>query len=62
MNRVYIFTGKGGVGKSSVAAAHAKKSELQRKKTLLISTERNEKVSCACFVERIYAYRSKNDR
>ena len=26
MSRIYIFTGKGGVGKSSVAAAHAIKS------------------------------------
>ena len=26
MRRIYIFTGKGGVGKSSVAAAHAMKS------------------------------------
>lgn len=39
MNRIYIFTGKGGVGKTSIAAAHARKSELQKKKTLLISTD-----------------------
>ena len=34
MSKVYIFTGKGGVGKSSVAAAHAMKSALEGKKTL----------------------------
>ena len=39
MNRIYIFTGKGGVGKSSVAAAHAMKSAGEGKKTLLISTD-----------------------
>lgn len=39
MNRIYIFTGKGGVGKSSVAAAHAVKSAAEGKKTLLVSTD-----------------------
>ena len=39
MNRIYIFTGKGGVGKSSVAAAHALKSAKEGKKTLLVSTD-----------------------
>ena len=39
MNRIYIFTGKGGVGKSSVAAAHAVKSAEDGKKTLLVSTD-----------------------
>lgn len=39
MNRIYIFTGKGGVGKSSVAAAHAIKSATDGKKTLLVSTD-----------------------
>jgi len=39
MNRIYIFTGKGGVGKSSVAAAHAYKSAKSGKKTLLVSTD-----------------------
>ena len=39
MNRIYIFTGKGGVGKSSVAAAHAIKSAAEGKKTLLVSTD-----------------------
>ena len=39
MNRIYIFTGKGGVGKSSVAAAHAVKSASEGKKTLLVSTD-----------------------
>ena len=37
--RIYIFTGKGGVGKSSVAAAHALRSAEEGKKTLLISTD-----------------------
>jgi arsenite-transporting ATPase len=39
MNRIYIFTGKGGVGKSSVAAAHAIKSAKEGHKTLLVSTD-----------------------
>ncbi|MBO4864027.1 MAG: ArsA family ATPase [Eubacterium sp.] len=39
MKRIYIFTGKGGVGKSSVAAAHAIKSAQDGMKTLLISTD-----------------------
>jgi len=39
MERIILFTGKGGVGKSSVAAAHARKSAVQGKKTLLISTD-----------------------
>lgn len=39
MNRIYIFTGKGGVGKSSIAAAHALKSAEEGKKTLLVSTD-----------------------
>ncbi|MCR5252004.1 MAG: ArsA family ATPase [Lachnospiraceae bacterium] len=39
MSRIYIFTGKGGVGKSSVAAAHAVKSAESGKKTLLVSTD-----------------------
>lgn len=39
MNRIYIFTGKGGVGKSSVAAAHAIKSATEGKRTLLVSTD-----------------------
>ncbi|MCR4739297.1 MAG: ArsA family ATPase [Lachnospiraceae bacterium] len=38
-NRIIIFTGKGGVGKSSVAAAHALKSSAQGKNTLLVSTD-----------------------
>ena len=37
--RIIIFTGKGGVGKSSVAAAHALKSASQGKNTLLVSTD-----------------------
>lgn len=39
MNRIYIFTGKGGVGKTSVAAAHAIKSAEEGHKTLLVSTD-----------------------
>ncbi len=39
MNRILIFTGKGGVGKSSVAAAHAIKSAEDGMKTLLVSTD-----------------------
>lgn len=39
MGRIYIFTGKGGVGKSSVAAAHAVKSAREGVKTLLVSTD-----------------------
>lgn len=39
MGRIYIFTGKGGVGKSSVAAAHAVKSAEEGVKTLLVSTD-----------------------
>lgn len=39
MRRIYIFTGKGGVGKSSVAAAHAIKSAEEGKATLLVSTD-----------------------
>ena len=39
MNRIYIFTGKGGVGKSSVAAAHAIKSAGEGKRTLLVSAD-----------------------
>lgn len=39
MGRILIFTGKGGVGKSSMAAAHARSSALEGKKTLLVSTD-----------------------
>lgn len=39
MKRIYIFTGKGGVGKSSTAAAHAVKSAEEGKRTLLVSTD-----------------------
>lgn len=39
MSRIIIFTGKGGVGKTTVAAAHARKSEQEGKKTLLVSTD-----------------------
>lgn len=39
MTRIYIFTGKGGVGKSSVAAAHAIKSAQEGKRSILMSTD-----------------------
>ena len=39
MGRIIIFTGKGGVGKSSLAAAHAVSSASGGKKTLLVSTD-----------------------
>lgn len=39
MSRIYIFTGKGGVGKTSVAAAHAVKSAEEGKRTLLVSAD-----------------------
>lgn len=39
MSRIFIFTGKGGVGKSSIAAAHAIKSAKEGVKTLLVSTD-----------------------
>jgi len=37
--RIMIFTGKGGVGKTSVAAAHGIKSAKEGKNTILISTD-----------------------
>jgi arsenite/tail-anchored protein-transporting ATPase len=39
MGRIIIFTGKGGVGKSSIASAHALKASREGKKTLIISTD-----------------------
>lgn len=39
MGRIIIFTGKGGVGKTSVAAAHARHSALEGKRTLIVSTD-----------------------
>ncbi|MEG1431658.1 ArsA family ATPase [Eubacterium sp.] len=39
MGRIMIFTGKGGVGKSSIASAHALQAAKQGMKTLLISTD-----------------------
>ena len=39
MSSIYIFTGKGGVGKSSIATAHAIKSAKEGKKTILVSTD-----------------------
>lgn len=39
MSRIIIFTGKGGVGKSSIASAHALASAKEGKKTLLVSTD-----------------------
>ena len=39
MGRIIIFTGKGGVGKTSIAAAHALKSAREGKKTLITSAD-----------------------
>lgn len=39
MGRIIVFTGKGGVGKTSVAAAHARKSAQMGKNTLLVSVD-----------------------
>ena len=39
MGRIIIFTGKGGVGKTSVAAAHARKAALSGKRTLIVSAD-----------------------
>ena len=39
MGRIIVFTGKGGVGKTSVAASHALKAAKQGKKTLIVSTD-----------------------
>ena len=39
MQRITIFTGKGGVGKTSIIAAHALRSAREGKKTLLISAD-----------------------
>ncbi|MDR2888605.1 MAG: ArsA family ATPase [Lachnospiraceae bacterium] len=39
MKRIIIFTGKGGVGKTSIAAAHALKAAKQGYKTLIVSTD-----------------------
>lgn len=39
MARIFVFTGKGGVGKTSVAAAHARKSANEGIKTLIVSTD-----------------------
>ena len=39
MGRIILFTGKGGVGKTSVAAAHAVRSAGEGRSTLLVSAE-----------------------
>ena len=39
MSRIIVFTGKGGVGKTSVAAAHAVHSAKSGAKTLIVSTD-----------------------
>ena len=39
MGRIIIFTGKGGVGKSSIAAAHGVKAAKEGKKTIIVSTD-----------------------
>ena len=39
MSRIIIFTGKGGVGKTSIAAAHGVKAAREGVKTLIVSTD-----------------------
>ena len=39
MSRIIVFTGKGGVGKTTVAASHALKAAKEGKKTLIVSTD-----------------------
>lgn len=39
MGRIIVFTGKGGVGKTSIAAAHALQSARTGKKTILVSVD-----------------------
>lgn len=39
MGRIIIFTGKGGVGKTSVAAAHAQKASDMGHRVLLVSVD-----------------------
>ena len=39
MSRIIIFTGKGGVGKTSIIAAHALRSAREEKRTLLVSAD-----------------------
>ena len=39
MARIILFTGKGGVGKTSIAAAHALKSAEEGKKSILVSAD-----------------------
>lgn len=39
MGRIIVFTGKGGVGKTSIAAAHAIQSAKEGVKTLILSTD-----------------------
>ena len=39
MGRIIIFTGKGGVGKTSIAASHALKAAREGKHTLIVSTD-----------------------
>ena len=39
MGRIIIFTGKGGVGKTSTAAAHGIKAAKEGMRTLIVSTD-----------------------
>lgn len=52
MKRIIIFTGKGGVGKTSLATAHAKKSASLGKKTILVSTDMAHNLGNVFAVER----------
>ena len=45
MNRIIIFTGKGGVGKSSVTCAHGMKAAEMGLKTLIVSTDMAHNIS-----------------
>lgn len=53
MSRIIIFTGKGGVGKSSTAAAHAVKAAKEGMKTIIVSTDMAHNLS-DIFQKKIY--------
>ena len=48
MSRLIIFTGKGGVGKTSIASATALASAEEHKKTLLVSTDMAHNLGDIC--------------
>src|SRR4051812_41834771 len=51
MARVLLFTGKGGVGKTTVAAATAARAAAQGRKTLVISTDAAHSLADAFGIE-----------